>query len=180
MKRYTYKLSDTFLTVENPDKAGEFLEVEGLKSFSLPDIEGGSEELSGLSGLIGTMELVDWTNIGALNTSLTFAGIPDNADLLIKPGTHLVKLTWAEAYATKDGDEGWDSYQVESKMKIKKIPGGDGEKGSNRENEFTFVNITYTLRKNGTNILEYDPANNTIKFYGVNYASDLNKALGKE
>ena len=185
-KRYTYKLSDTFLTAENPAKEGDMQEVEGLMSFSLPDVEAGSEEVSGHSGLMGTLELVDWTNIGALNTTLTFAGIPDNIDFLTRPGVHLVKLTWAEAYTTKDGDEGWNAYQVETRMKLKKFPGGDGEKGSNRENEFVFTNLTYIFRKgtgepgNFNTIFNYDPANGIIEFNGENIAKDLDKLLGRQ
>ena len=37
-KRYTYKLSDTCLTAENPAKEGDIQEVEGLMSFSLPGV----------------------------------------------------------------------------------------------------------------------------------------------
>jgi len=173
--KYTYKLSDMQLRVLNA--ASQFEDVEGLTKFTIPDVEAGTEEISGQSGLLGTLELVDWANVGALEFGLTFVGIPENGNLLIAPGVRDIKLYWAEKYAQKDGTEGWDSYFVEVKGKLKKIPGGDGEKGSNRENELTYSAFYYHYKKNGKTIFEYDPANSIIKFYDKNYADDLKAAL---
>jgi len=174
MVKYTYKLSDMLLQMEREN--AQFEQVDGLTKFSLPDMEAGTEELSGYAGLMGTLELVDWASVGALELGLTFVGIPENGDIVFNPAKRSIKLSWAEKYATKSGDTDWDNYTVYATGYLKKIPGGDGEKGSKRENEVTYSLTTYKYLKNGTCIVEYDPANDVLKIYGENYFDKLKQA----
>lgn len=175
MVKYTYKLSDMLLQMAR--EAANYEAVEGLTKFTLPDAEAGTEELSGYAGLMGTLELIDWSSIGALEMGLTFVGVPENGDIVLNPEKRNIKLSWAEKYATKSGDTDWDNYTVYATGYLKKIPGGDGEKGSKRELEVTYSLTTYKLLKNGTAVFEYDPANDVIKFYGVNYADKIKQAV---
>lgn len=175
MTKYTYKLSDMLLQMERGP--AQFEAVEGLVKFSTPDVEAGTEELSGYAGLMGTLELIDWSSIGALELGLTFVGIPENGDIVLSPDKRTIKLSWAEQYATKTGDIDWDNYTIYATGYLKKLPGGDGEKGSKRELEVTYSLNTYKILKNGTSVFEYDPANDTIKFYGVNFADKLKSAV---
>lgn len=178
--KYTYKLSDTLLEVLDDLTEGrdpEMVTVEGLTKFTLPDIEAGTEELSGYSGLMGTLELVDWASANAMELALTIVGVPDNANVLLSPKKREIKISWAEKYATKAGDVGWDNYSVYAKGLLKTFPGGDGEKGNKYERELKFSLLTYKYSKNGEAVFDYDPANDTISFYGVNHADDIKKAV---
>lgn len=175
MVKYTYKMSDMLLQFERSE--GEMEEVDGLTKFTLPDVEAGTEELSGYSGLMGTLELVDWASANALELSLTFVGIPDNADIVLSPEKRVIKLSWAEKYATKSGDVAWDSYSVYATGLLKTFPGGDAEKGSKYERELKYSLMTYKYSKSGDVIFEYDPANDVISFYGENHAAKIKQAL---
>jgi len=175
MIKYTYKLSD--MVIQFARNEGEMEDVEGLTKFTLPDVEAGTEELTGYSGLMGTLELVDWASANALELGLTFVGIPDNADIVLSPEKREIKLSWAEKYATKSGDVDWDNYSVYAKALLKTFPGGDGEKGSKYERELKYSLITYKYSKNGDVVFEYDPANDVISFYGVNHAEKIKKAV---
>lgn len=175
MPKYTYKLSDMLLQFERSE--GVMEEVEGLTKFSLPGLEAGTEELSGYSGLMGTLELVDWASVGALEMTLTFADVPENGEIVISPEKRNIKLSWAEKFATKAGDVGWNNYIVYATGFLKTFPGGDGEKGSKYERELAYSLMKYKYSKNGQVVIEYDPANDIISFYGVNHAEKIKKAV---
>lgn len=175
MPKYTYKLSDMLLQFERSE--GVMEEVMGLTKFALPVMEAGTEELSGYSGLMGTLELVDWASVGALELGLTFADIPENGEIMISPGKLNMKLSWAEKYATKAGDVGWNNYTVYATGFLKNFPGGDGEKGSKYEREYLYSLMKYKYCKDGSVVIEYDPANDVISFYGKNHADDIKHAV---
>lgn len=174
--KYVYQLTDFLHQVMNP-KTKEFVETDNLLSFQNPDVEAGIQELQGFSGLMGTLEITDWANIGALEFGLTYAGLPDDALLLMNPDKQEHKLYWAEAYTDKSGEVNWNSYSIYFTGVLKNIPGGEGKKGENAERQFKYAVKTYKLSRNGEVLFDYDPANDIIKFGTRNFGAEIKSAV---
>lgn len=180
MEKYVYQLTD-FIHGTLGDDGTTYEKSDNLKSFTLPGIEPGSEEVSGYSGLNGTIQIVDWANIGALEVSLTYATLPEHTKVY-SPDKQSHKLVWLEQYTDKNGNVGWMTYTVYFTGMLKKIPGGSNAKGENNEKEFTYGVNTYKLtRKNDAGeeeiIVDYDPLNKELILGGINYGEKLKTAL---
>lgn len=175
-KKFVFQLADFMHQVKNA-ATGEFEETDNLISFSNPEIEASVQELAGYSGVMGTLEIVDWSKIGALEFGLTYAGLPDNSELLVNPDLQEHKLNWAESFVNERGDTGWNSYCIRFTGVLKNIPGGDGKKGENTERQFKYAVKTYQLSRNGVPIFDYDPANKVIKFGERDYGAELKKVV---
>ena len=161
MEKYVYNLTDFAHRVSADGKTWE--NSDNIKKFKLPDIEPSAEEVNGYSGLNGTINVIDWANIGAMELALTYATIP-------------------EQYTDKNGDVGWMTFKVYITGMLKKIPGGDASKGESNEKEFTYGINTYKLtRKNDDGeeetIIDYDPINKVLVLGGNDFGSKLNTAL---
>lgn len=179
MEKYVYNLTDFAHRVSADGKTWE--NSDNIKKFKLPDIEPGAEEVNGYSGLNGTINVIDWANIGAMELALTYATIPECRGIF-SPEKQYHQLVWLEQYTDKNGDVGWMTFKVYITGMLKKIPGGDASKGESNEKEFTYGINTYKLtRKNddGTEqtIIDYDPINKVLVLGGNDFGSKLNTAL---
>lgn len=174
-QKYVYQLANFALQIKD-DATGEYVTMDNLKKFTAPDIEPAIQELSGYSGLMGTLEIADWSQIAAMELGLTFAAYPDRADLLIAPGKIQLKVMWSEQYTDNDGNVAWDTYKIYVTGLAKNIPGGDGERGTATEREFKQAVKTYKLVRNGKVLFDYDPANDTIIFGDRNYGEEIMRA----
>lgn len=181
--KYTYQLADFQHEVKNSE-TGLYEITDNCKGFTDPDIEAGSTELSGYSGLMGTLEITDWGAISALEFSLKFAGFPDNCPLLINPDRQEHKISWADQYTDRDGNIGYINYIIYFTGVLKNIPGGDRAKGENSEVEFKYSVKTYKKTRmiigvdtEPVVLFDYDPANEVIKFGERNFAEELKHAV---
>ncbi len=187
MERYVYTLTDFAHRVsKGPDPKNDnkitWQNSDNIKSFSLPDVEPTTNEIAGYSGLNGTVQVVDWAAIGALDLTLTFSTMPSNTDIY-RPEKQWHELTWVEQYTDKNGNVGYVTYVASATGMLKKIPGGDRAKGENSDKEFTIALNTYKLtRKYDTDetaavIIDYDPVNKILKLGDVDFASKLETAM---
>lgn len=177
-KYYTFQLADFEHQVYN-ETTKKFEATDNLSEFTDPDIEAGSYEVAGRSGMTGTIEIIDWGSIGALEIELKFAGEPDNVEQLVTPGIQQHKIYWAEEYTDKAGQTGYNGYCIYFTGNLKAIPGGTGKKGENMERSYKYSVKTYKKTKNGTVLFDYDPANDVVKLGTHDFASELKKALYK-
>ncbi len=180
MEKYVYQLTD-FAHRVSSDSGVNWEQSDNLKSFSLPDIEPGAEEVSGYSGLNGTIQIIDWAGIGALEVSLTYATHPECMKVY-SPAKQNHQIVWLEQYTDKNGDVGWMTFKVYFTGMLKKLPGGDNKKGENNEKEFTYGVNTYKLtRKNDAGeeeiLVDYDPINKVLILGGVDYGKMLETNL---
>jgi len=185
MEKYVYTLTDFLHRVSKAAEKAENLNYQtsdNLKSFSLPDIEPTANEVSGYSGLNGTVQVIDWAAIGALDMNLTFSTMPECSNLY-SPEKQMHSLTWVEQYTDKNGNVGYVTYVVEGSGMLKKIPGGDRAKGDNSDKEFTIALNSYKLTRKydteeaATVIIDYDPINKKLVLGGVDFAAKLNTAM---
>ena len=182
MEKYVYNLTD-FAHRVSSDGGTTWENSDNLKKFSLPDIEPGAQEVSGYSGLNGTIQVIDWAAIGAMELSLTYATMPE-CQKVYSPEKQDHQLVWVEQYTDKNGNTGWMTYRVYITGMLKKIPGGDGSKGENSEKEFTYGINSYKLTRKATEegaedtvIIDYDPINKHLILGGVDFGSKLATAL---
>lgn len=185
MEKYVFTLIDFAHRVSKAATKAEdlnFQNSDNIKSFSLPDMEPTANEVSGFSGLNGTVQVIDWAAIGALDLSLTFSTMPECSNLY-SPEKQTHNLTWVEQYTDKNGDVGYVTYIVEATGMLKKIPGGDRAKGKNSDKEFTIALNSYKLTRKydteteATVLIDYDPINKKLTLGGTDFAAKLNTAM---
>ncbi len=174
-KKFVNKVEDFELSAA--DASGKYQELDNAISFTLPDIEPATEEISGYAGLAGTIELPDWSNAGAPEVSLKFSRIPENGKLILNPSGVKAKASWAESLVDESGNVTYEAYSVYAEGKPKNIPGGDKQKGNKPEVEIKIACSKYTLKKGDITIFNYDPMNGKVEIYGVNYAAGAKNAL---
>lgn len=177
--KFVNKTEDVYAAAQNPaTKAYE--ELDNLLGFTLPEIEPGVEEIKGYSGMVGSIELPEWSNIGNLELAMKFSTIPEKGTHIMIPTGIAVKLNWGESYVDEKGsDLSYDSYAVYASGFPKNIPGSEKQKGEKSEYEFKMSCRTYKMIKNGVTIIEYDPLNTKICVNGKNYADALKNAMTK-
>lgn len=179
MEKYVYNLTD-FAHRVSKDGA-TWNNTDNLKSFTLPDMEPGANEVSGYSGLNGTIQVIDWANVGAMELTLKFATVPETGALM-SPERQYHQLVWLEQYTDKDQNVGWMTYKVYITAMLKKIPGGDKLKGEGNENEFVYAVNTYKLTRKSDSgeeevIIDYDPINKVLILGGEDYGGKMQTAL---
>ncbi len=179
MEKYVYNLTDFAHRVSKDGTS--WTNTDNLKGFTLPDIEPGSEEVSGYSGLNGTIQIIDWANIGAVELTLKFATIPETGDAM-SADKQYHQLVWLEQYTDKDQNVGWMTYKVYATAMLKKLPGGDFTKGESNEREFVYGLNTYKFTRKADNgeeeiIIDYDPLNKVLILGGEDYGEKLKTAL---
>ena len=173
--KYVNKLEDFELAVAGSDNKYE--EMDNATEFSLPDLEPSSEEVSGYAGLPGTIELPDWSNLGAPELGLKFSRIPANGSKLLNPRGTKVKASWAESVVDESGEVTYEAFTVYAEGTPKNIPGGDKKKGERPEVEIKIACRKYQLKQGTTVIANYDPMNGKTEIYGTNYAAGAKNAL---
>lgn len=187
MEKYVYNLTDFAHRVSKDGT--KWVNSDNLKGFTFPDIEPGSNEVSGYSGLNGTIQVIDWANISALEMSLKYSTMPESGEVL-EPGKQYHQFVWTEQFTDKNQDVGWITYKAYITGMLKKIPGGDFNKGENNEREFTygvntykFTRVKVTTNDKGETVTEesvlvdYDPINKVLVLNDVDYGAKMNTAL---
>ncbi len=181
MEKYVHHLTDFAHRI----KVGEddYIQTDNIKGFSLPDIEPGTNEISGYSGLNGTLTVMDWANIQAMEMSLKFSTIPEKTQVM-KPGKQQHQLVWTEQYEDKEQNTGWMTFKAYITANLKKTPGGDYSKGETGEREFTYAVKAYRLVRineaaDGTvteeELINYDPVNKKLVLGGDNIGEKMTK-----
>lgn len=179
MEKYVYNLTDFAHRVSGDGT--NWVDSDNLKGFTLPDVEPGSEEVSGYSGLNGTITIIDWANIGAMELTLKYSTLPE-CQLVFIPDKQYHQLVWLEQYTDKNGDVGWMTFKAYITGVLKKIPGGENTKGENNEKEFTYGVNSYKLtrrREGGEEeiLIDYDPINKVLVLGEVDFGDKLKTAL---
>ena len=183
MEKYVYQLTDFAHRIKKGDK--DYVNSDNLKSFTLPDVEPGSNEVKGYSGLNGTIQIIDWANIAALEISLKFSTIPECYSALMSPDRITHEFSWVEEYTDKDQNKGWIRNRVYATGMLKKIPGGDYSKGESGEREFVYAANTYKMTRYITVgeeqteqvIINYDPINKILVLGGEDFGEKLKTAM---
>jgi len=180
MEKYVHHLTD-FAHRVSGDSGKTWTQTDNLKGFSLPDLEPGTNEISGYSGLNGTLSVQDWANIGALEMALKFSTIPE-ATQVMKPGKQMHQLVWTEQYEDKDQNTGWMTFKAYITANLKKTPGGDYAKGETGEREFTYAVKTYKLvriSESGTEdiLIDYDPINKVLNLGGEDIGATMTRPI---
>ena len=180
MEKYVHHLTD-FAHWVSADSGATWARTDNIKGFSLPDIEPGTNEISGFSGLNGTLSVQDWANIGALEMSLKFSTIPE-ATQIMKPIKQNHKIVWTEQYEDVDQNTGWMTFKAYITATLKKTPGGDYSKGETGEREFTYSVKTYKVVRvaadgSETILIDYDPVNKRLVLGGEDIGATMSKPL---
>lgn len=180
MEKYVYQLTDFAHRASGDNK--NWVISDNLKKFTLPDVEPGSNEVSGYSGLNGTIQLVDWNNLGAMDMSLTYSTEPECSSTIVSPSKVFHQFSWIEEYVDKNHDKGYCRHKVYITSMLKKLPGGDYSKGESGEREYSYaVNAYRKVRymEDGTEdiVIDYDPLNKKLILGNEDYSESLNTEL---
>jgi len=181
MEKYVYSLYDFAHRVKT--NTSDWQTSDNITKFTLPDMEPGSNEVSGFSGLNGTIQVSDWSNVGAMEEKLTYSTMPEIKNIF-SPEKQFHEFSWMEQYTDKEGNVGWMKFKAYLTVMLKKIPGGDFSKGENGDREFTYGVNAYKLTRvvdageaGSTEevLVDYDPINKKLVLGGNDFGQKLNE-----
>ena len=80
--KFVNKTEDVQAEAQNP-ATRDYEALDNLLGFTTPEIEPGIEEIKGYSGMVGSIELPEWLNIGNLELTMKFSTIPEKVEYII-------------------------------------------------------------------------------------------------
>ena len=169
------KVADLFGQVK---KGTSYEDILDLVAFSVPDVGFGSTEMNG-SGMIGTVNVPDKSNIESMEASITTTSDSGNAKLLNDPDGVEVILNWAIDKIGTDGSSEYIAYRAVIKGWATVVPGGERKKGEVAEIEHKISPWYYQLDIDGKTVVLVDMLAPKLEINGKNCLEKLNKALNR-
>lgn len=155
------------------------VEYLGMAEVELPEISALTEEITG-AGIGGNVEAVVIGHLEAMTLTLNFRTVTDAVIRLNEPRIHVIDLRAAqqsENTATKKIDI--DAMKYIMRVRPKKLAPGKVAVASPADASGEYAVTYYAIYKNGKKEVEIDQLNFIYYVNGIDYLSDVKKALGK-
>ncbi len=150
----------------------------GIAEVTLPEIAQKTEEITG-AGIAGGVSVPFIGQIEAMTTTLNFRSLTKSAIKLAEPVKHQLDLRAAQQYTdSSTGKVGIDRIKHVVIVQPVKINPGKLAPASTADAAVELATLYLATYINGEEVLEIDPINNIYKVNGVDYLTEVRKALG--